>query len=243
MHFRHINVSWIKDDFAICWSKLKLTVSACRSPTCLTNTKASRRAVLRGRCCKSADSRGSNGGPWRAVRTIQSPDSPQELNYSFGFPYRLASQDSVIHCNGCHIQFEHGRVSPFSWRHTALGHVPSLVQFAWHMHRLQEAQVALCPQEKVHFVWSRNNRTTEEEDAIRPSILWKTLRGRKTTLNDAAEFSVSDSRLAESRTFPSKVIHWLGDRELLAKLILSPGCSMSEKIPVGTELVLRPGQY
>lgn len=64
-HFRHINVSWLKDDFAVLRSKLKLTESTCRSPTCLTDTKASRRAVLWRRLTKGAQT--------EALRTIQSP--------------------------------------------------------------------------------------------------------------------------------------------------------------------------
>ncbi len=47
-----------------------LIESACRSPTRLTNAKANRRAVLSDRGRRSADWSSSNGGPQRALRTV-----------------------------------------------------------------------------------------------------------------------------------------------------------------------------
>ncbi len=85
-------------------------------------------------------------------------------------------------------------------------------------------------------MWSRPYWSTEDAEAMRPSIFWNTLRGRGTpSLNEATSCWMASARSgvttalirAELITVPRNEICWLGDSVLLAKLTLRPRHSKS----------------
>lgn len=84
-----------------------LTKSSCMPPTCLTNTKAISRVVFRDRVHGQVPDWDS-----MRVRQVKSPGFPQEFDDKVVPSDRLASPEGVIHCDGRHVYFEHGRGTP-----------------------------------------------------------------------------------------------------------------------------------
>ncbi len=83
-------------------------------------------------------------------------------------------------------------------------------------------------------MWSRPNWSTEDVEAMRPSILWNALRGRGTpSLNEAVSCWMASAHSglttikailwlrSESITLPRNEIRWLGDSAPLEKWTLS----------------------
>jgi len=100
-----------------------LTERACRSPTCLIDANANKKAVFSERGLRSTDWSGSKGGPLKALRTVERSHGDtegglewlillapfQKSHDQVVYSHWLASHQNMVCCNRCHIHIECGR--------------------------------------------------------------------------------------------------------------------------------------